>query len=402
MTEGKNILIIGNYPPPYGGVPHHIEQLGAYLAGRGWTCHVLSGGTSGNAIVGGVRVYKPTYARKALAWTRNLLRDDFSPWLEGGSLPKQEPALWRRYALYSEIGGEIIRNHQIDVIGSYNLLTYAPVGAWLSRRFGIPHVISNFGEVFKFPAMEDNKAFFQHVVEGASALVSCSDHCGRSLQKLNIPKPVTTVPYGIGTQHFSPGAPPADMRKRIGLGEGPVVGFVGRLGREMGLQSFVAAARKVLERRPDVRFVMAGQAGDLADEVERETQASDGRMALVRSVPYAELPDYYRLSDVVAVPTHGDRTCSSLAAMEAMATCRAVAAFAIGGVPELVEHEVNGLLAPPANVDALADAIVRLLDDTALRERLAAAGYQKAVSSLDVSFCNIAMEDLYLAAQQPA
>lgn len=401
MAEGKNILIIGNYPPPYGGVPHHIEQLCAYLTDRGWTCHVLSGGTSGNFVVGGVRVYKPTYMRKALAWTRNLLRNDFSPWLEGGSLPEQEPALWRRYALYSEIGAEIIRNYKIDVIGSYNLLTYAPVGAWLSRRFGIPHVISNFGEVFKFPAMEDNKAFFQHVVEGASALISCSDHCGRSLQRLNIPKRVTTVPYGISTQHFSPGAPPADMLKKIGLREGPVVGFVGRLGREMGLHSFVAAARKVLERRPAARFVMAGQADDLADEVEREAQASDGRMALVRSVPYGELPNYYRLSEVVAVPTRGERTCSSLAGMEAMATHRAVAAFSIGGVPEIIEHEVNGLLVPPENVNAMADAIVRLLDDSVLREHLATAGYQKAVSSFDVRFCNVAMEKVYLAAQRP-
>jgi glycosyltransferase involved in cell wall biosynthesis len=160
----------------------------------------------------------------------------------------------------------------------------------------------------------------------------------------------------------------------------------------MGLDSFLAAARLTAPRFPEVRFVMVGQSDDLADEVAKECEASDGRLILRRNSPYADLPNYYRLASIVVVPTRGDRTCSSLAAMEAMATRKAVAGFAIGGIPEIVEHEKTGLLVEPEDVQALADAISRLLEDEPLRTRLAEAAYRESQVSFDENLVNATME----------
>ena len=52
---GRSVLLIGNYPPPYGGVPLHVERLSAHLAARGWSCHVLSGGREGTRRIGDVK-----------------------------------------------------------------------------------------------------------------------------------------------------------------------------------------------------------------------------------------------------------------------------------------------------------------------------------------------------------
>lgn len=394
----RNILIIGNYPPPYGGVPHHIERLTEYLLEKGWTCHVLSGGTSGNQHMGELSVYKPTCLRKLFGITRQLFDRRFRSWLAEGTLNRDDPKFWARYKMYADVGAEIIRDHDIQLIASYNLLTYAPVGAWLAEKFHLPHVVSIFGELYKYDSMLRNKAFFDHVAKGAFRVLSCSEHCGRSLKRVRAETPVHTVTYGVNIEHFTPGDDPAELRTALGLVASPVVLFVGRLGREMGLDSFLAAARLTAQRFPSARFVMVGQAGDLADETEKECQASAGRFVLMRNAPYADLPKYYRLASVVVVPTRGDRTCSSLAAMEAMATRKPVIGFAIGGIPEIVEHEKTGLLVEPENTHALANTIGRILEDDTLRKELAEAGYQQARARFDEKLVNVAMERHFLDA----
>ena len=398
-NPARSLLIVGNYPPPYGGVPHHIERVSGYLGERGWNCHVLSGGTSGCTKVGNVAVYKPGYPRKALGYARGILDSRYRRWLGPGSLPADMPDRWRQYAVYSDLGSEIIRKHRIEVIASYNLLSFAPIGGNLAEKFGLPHVISIFGEVFKFgDAMMRSKDFFATAPMNAFRLLSCSDHCGRSVRQLGVDRTVDTVTYGINVQHFVPAPDEAGTRAALGIGEEPVVLFVGRLGGEMGLDSFMAAARQLTGQFPDARFIMLGQAGELADSVEMECRALGEQFRLIRNVPYADLPKYYQVATLVAVPSRGDRTCSSLAAMEAMATGKAVVAFAVGGIPEIVDHERTGLLVPAGDVDLLAASIARLLEDDELRRMIAAAAYACAKEQFDERRVNTVMERHFLDA----
>jgi glycosyltransferase involved in cell wall biosynthesis len=374
-------------------VPHHIERLSEYLAQQGWGCHVLSGGTSGTQVLpNGVTVHKPTFVRKLLGLVRQATNRRFHHWKQGGSLHRDHPGHWRRYRMYADVGQAIVRAHDIAVVASYNLLTYAPVGAYLSSKFRLPHVINVFGELHKYEAMVRNASFFRQVADPAFRLLSCSDHCGRSVGKAGIARPVSTVTYGINVEHFSPGADPAALRERHGLASDRVVLFVGRLGSEMGADSFLAAARLVSQRFSGVRFVLAGQVDDLAQRVRAECAASQGRFVAVTDVPYSELADYYRLASVVVVPTRGSRTCSSLAAMEAMATRKAVVGFAVGGVPEIVEHEKTGLLVQPESIDGLAGSIERLLSDDTLRDALAGRGYEQSGRRFDERQVNVTME----------
>ncbi|MBJ7437639.1 MAG: glycosyltransferase family 4 protein [Sphingopyxis sp.] len=392
MTTKRNILFIGNYPPPFGGVPLHIELLSGYLAARGWSCHVLSGGVTGTERIGDVMVHKPGYVRKARGAIRQSFNRDFDRWPDGRDFVAEQPAMARRYRMFADVGSAIVRRERIDLIASYNLLSYAPVGAWLSEQFDLPHVVTIFGEIFKFPEMARHAGFFRAASERAHKLLSCSEHCGRSLTRLGVERRVDAVTFGIDLKRFHPGEPPVDLRDRLGFSDAPVVLFVGRLTREMGLDSFIAAAETIQTARPDTQFLIVGQEGDFADEAESRAATWPGNMAVVRNAPYDELPLYYRLADVLLVPTRGDRTCSSLAGMEAMATRVAVAAFAIGGVPEIVIDDDTGLLVPPEDTDRLAHATLRLLEDAQLRERMAAAGFAQAQARLGEQHMNAAME----------
>jgi glycosyltransferase involved in cell wall biosynthesis len=86
---------------------------------------------------------------------------------------------------------------------------------------------------------------------------------------------------------------------------------------------------------------------------------------------------FYRAADFAIVPSHWESF--GLSAAEAMASGLAVAASAVGGLTDYIVDGTNGLLVPPRNSAALAAAIQRLIDDPALRARLAAAGRETSM-----------------------
>jgi glycosyltransferase involved in cell wall biosynthesis len=104
--------------------------------------------------------------------------------------------------------------------------------------------------------------------------------------------------------------------------------------------------------------------------------------------PRAEVAALLREADVVVAPSiwtaRGDREGIPVALMEAMASGVAVVASALSGIPELVTDGVDGLLVPPGDAAALADALQRLAVDESLRERLSAAGRERVLRDFDV------------------
>jgi glycosyltransferase involved in cell wall biosynthesis len=397
---GRSILLIGNYPPPYGGVPHHIERLTRYLADQGWECHVLAGGTTGNEKKGSIQIYKPTNLRKIVGLVRQLWRRRATDWRADSQIRKANPRFWLRHLIYADVGSEIMRKHEIKLISAYNLLTYGPVGGYLSNRFQVPLVMNIFGEIHKHSSMNKGERYFANLLETADAVLSCSTHCGQSIRMLGSEKPFETIIYGIDTEHFSPAAS-SHLGPASTSPDARTVLFVGRLDREMGLDTFVALAQRLMSQDSTLRFVMVGQAGDYAQEALDASALTQGRMSVFPNVPYDALPDFYRSAHCLVVPTRGKRTCSSLAAMEAMATGTPVIAFAIGGVGEIVRHGTTGLLVPPEDIGALEVAVSELLANDELHKRLGAASLEYARAQFDEARTNTTIEERFLSVIEP-
>jgi glycosyltransferase involved in cell wall biosynthesis len=139
--------------------------------------------------------------------------------------------------------------------------------------------------------------------------------------------------------------------ERVGREADPAeVLFAGRLSPEKGIEELVAATR-------GMNLVVAGD-GPLRSLVP----------SALGFVPHAELERLYARAAVVVLPSH--REGLPLCVLEAMAHGRPVVASAVGGIPELVEDGVTGLLVPPGDVAALRAAVERLLADPVLRRRL--------------------------------
>jgi glycosyltransferase involved in cell wall biosynthesis len=148
--------------------------------------------------------------------------------------------------------------------------------------------------------------------------------------------------------------------------DGRIVGNVARLAPQKGHATLLEAAPLVLERHPDVRFVIAGD-GELLGELERQAARLGDRVELLGERD--DVPDLLASFEVFAFPSQFEGLC--LAVIEAQAAGVPVVATPVGGIVENVADGQTGLLVPPREAHALADAIVRLLDDPVLARSLA-------------------------------
>ena len=148
--------------------------------------------------------------------------------------------------------------------------------------------------------------------------------------------------------------------------DGRIVGNVARLAQQKGHATLLEAAPLVLERHPDVRFAIAGD-GELRGERERLSEPLGDRVVFLGARD--DVPDLLASFDVFALPSLFEGLC--LAVVEAQAAGVPVVATPVGGIVENVVDGETGLLVAPRDARALADAIVRLLDDPELARALA-------------------------------
>ena len=371
----RGILLLGNYPPPYGGVPRYLETLAPFLVSRGWRVHVLSIGHSGVERHHGTTVHKLPWSRKAALLLRHAPGRPRSP--VGMRLAvRGYPSDWAWFNVAYAVGREIMRTEGIDLLCGFNLYRGALVGAMLSHATGVPLVVNNFGELFSHGEFfQANPDVLPFIHAQARRFVSGSRHCASGYERFGLRPAVEVVPYGVDSTRFRPDRDGAAMRRDAGIDAAtPVVLFVGRFVRDMGLHTVLDAVPVVLERRPDARCLLVGAVGELSPAAAEVAARSGDKVIVRQNVSFDHLPDWYAAGDLVVAPTTGARACSSLAAAEALATARPVIASNVGGIPEVVTDGATGSLIPPDAPSALAERIVDLLGNPAQRQQMGARG----------------------------
>jgi len=401
VSSEKSILIIGSYPPPFGGVPRHLEELAPLLARSGWDVHILAVGHSGVESHAGLTVYKESRTRKALRAVGGALHGD---WPRVSRLVIEEGLANRAQLMaWTSLGRSIMRKHSVKVISVYNLLRL-PVGILLSEEFDVPLVVSNFGEAYSHRRVLERRIdVVRHGTQRAAKLISMSRHCAASYHVLGLAPEVAVIPYGIDTNQFSPEVDASLVRARLGIAmDELVVLYVGRMVRDMGLDTVLTVIPSVLGTVPRARFVLVGGKGNLYPEVERLIAEHPTRVIAVPDAPATDLPLLYAAADLVVAPTPGERACGSLASLEAMASGKPVIAARVGGVPEIVRDGDTGILIPPNDAAALARSIVELLNDRDRRALMGVRGRARAVSAFDGHALNARIERVFSElAQRP-
>jgi glycosyltransferase involved in cell wall biosynthesis len=206
-----------------------------------------------------------------------------------------------------------------------------------------------------------------------------------------------TIYSGIEYDRFRVQVDKAQKCASLGLKpEQPIIGMIGRLSPQKAPLDFVAAARLVLQARPDAQFLMVGD-GPLAEEVHAAV-ADESR---IKVLGYREdVPELLAILDVFALSSLWEGLGRALT--EAMSVGLAVATTAVNGVPELVNHGETGLLSPPAEPAKLAANILRLINQPEEARRMARRGQERVLPNFGARQMVEQIEALYetlLAAQ---
>ena len=190
------------------------------------------------------------------------------------------------------------------------------------------------------------------------------------------------IPNGVDLSRFASPIPPCRLRVEFGIpARAPLLGVVARLEPEKGHRHLVAAMPAILRGAPDAWLAIVGE-GSEADALRAQAASLD---VAERVVFTGRRDDVTALTaDLTIAVLPSLREAQGISILEAMALRRPVVAAAVGGIPEVITDGVDGLLVLPGDPAALADAVVRLIRDPALRERIAEAGYRTVADRFSI------------------
>jgi glycosyltransferase involved in cell wall biosynthesis len=183
-----------------------------------------------------------------------------------------------------------------------------------------------------------------------------------------------TVHEGIDIEHVLE-APPVNVHEAFFLPhQAPVVGNVGALVPHKGQRHLIEAAHLVVQELPDVRFVILGE-GELREHLDRLVREHRLEKHVLLPGFRTDVLGCIKSFDLFVMSSVTEGLGTSL--LDAMACTKAIVASRAGGIPEVVEDEVNGVLVEPRDHRAMAAAIVRLIADEPTRRRMAEAGFAR-------------------------
>lgn len=279
-----------------------------------------------------------------------------------------EPITWRTFGKFDPLTvirlARLMKRRRIDVIHTH-LSTAGLLGAFaarLARRRSVAHVHGlNTATCFRY----------------SDAVIAVSEKVKSHLvaQGLNERK-VHVVHNGVDLIRFQP-MPARDARIKLGYDpDEPLLGVFGRLSSEKGQRVAIEAMFLVAKDYPDARLAIVGE-GDDRQDLESAAEALGIRGSVIFTGFVQDVREMMSACDIVLVPSSRGEG-FGLTAVEAMALKRPVIASEQGGLPEILVDGETGLLVPPNDPQALAEATCKLLAAPDLAAKMGANGRMRA------------------------
>ncbi|HET6579368.1 MAG TPA: glycosyltransferase [Gemmatimonadales bacterium] len=276
-----------------------------------------------------------------------------------------------------------------DVVHAHWAIPTGPAAVHAARRLGLPSVITMHGgdvyvnpaQGYDFPTRWYVRPALRWTLRHAAALTAITEDCRQHALRAGAPdRSVHLVFNGTDLRRFSP-AP--NGSRAVDPRYGAHMIFACRqLFPRKGIRFLIEAAAALKPRFPDVKVVIAGDGFERPELISLAESLGIARdVTFLGWVPNSELPPYYRAAAVSVIPSLEEGF--GIPAAEAMGCQTPVVASDAGGLPEVVENGVTGLVVPRGDSSALADAIGTLLADPARRVQMGRAGRERALRLFD-------------------
>lgn len=209
------------------------------------------------------------------------------------------------------------------------------------------------------------------------SIVAVSNVVGDFLIKKGIPKrKITVIHNGIDMDRFNPGKADREaVRKELGISpDEKVIGTAARLCPEKGLFELLYAFSRIVRKYPNVRLLIVGEGQSKAGLRALAEELSFSDRVIFTGLRY-DMERMYSAMDVFVLSSIWDEP-FGLVVIEAMAMKKPVIATSVGGIVEIIENGHNGILVPRKDINALSDAISRLMEDNEFSDKIALEGFK--------------------------
>ena len=288
----------------------------------------------------------------------------------------------------ADVRADVVHNHmyRAEIVGTKAAIALGDAG---HRR---PFVISTVHSS-RVRSNEDQEEL-RRLTPRIDHLVAVSKAIERKiLDEGRATTPVSLIYNGVDLERYDHQEPCCTLREEYGMEpDSEIVGVVGRLELEKGHPTLLEAWPMVLDRVPEAYLLIVGE-GSRLDALHQIARDQGVERHVIFTGRRDDIPAVTAAFDVAVLPSY--REAQGLTILEAMAMSRPVVASNVGGIPEMIEDGVNGLLVPPHDPPALADAIARLLEDHQLADTIGRAGHDTVHDRFCIQLMVNAVQELY-------
>ena len=272
---------------------------------------------------------------------------------------------------------KIIEKEKINLIHAHWIVPQGLIGVMLKKKNRIPLIVTIHGSDL-FPLKNKFFMSIQKYVAANADIITVNSKAAEHEILSRFPEiknKLRVIPMGIDTKIFKP----KNVRKKfIKYKDNKIILFVGRLNEQKGVEYLLKAMPKVISRLKNAKLLIVGE-GDYKEYLERITNELDlnNFIEFLGSKSHGEISDYYNLAKAVVLPAVTSKIGTEafgLVLIEAMACGTCVIGSSSGGIKNVINDGVNGLIFREKDSNELADKIIKVLEDTQLRKRLISKG----------------------------
>lgn len=281
----------------------------------------------------------------------------------------------------------IIRHERPEIVHSH-LFRSSAIASPLAALVGVPVVIetAHLGGEWRGNVLKRWRLVDQTVAYFVTKIIAVSEALKRYLveAKTISPEKVEVIHNGRDLDYFRPlDADAVDaLKSKLQITkEQEVITVVGRLQHQKGHKYFLEALPGVIQEFPNLRVLLVGD-GELRGQLEEYCRSLGVEKNVIFTGFQEDVRGMLGISDVVVLPSLFEGL--PLTTIETSAMGKAIVATAVNGTPEVVKHGETGLLVPPKEPLALKDAVLTLLKNRELREKMGKVGRKYVTTNFDV------------------
>ena len=271
----------------------------------------------------------------------------------------------------------VTKRQKSQVIYVHWVLPNGLVAAWVAAIRKIPFVISVHGsDIYMAQRNWLFRTIARSIFRRASAVTACSPELRQEAIVLGAPENTLLLAWGADPVLFHPALHPLENRHTFGWTQSElVVAALGRLVYKKGFNTLITALPEIVSHYPRVRVVFGGD-GPLREELicEADRLGMSNQVSFLGRIPWDHVQEFLASADIFVLPSvkdkYGNVDGLPTVLLEAMSCGTPVIASDIGGVRMVVEHGRTGLLVPPGDTHALANAIATLAEDPDKRQAI--------------------------------